>query len=255
MTYTAKGTPSGLDVNNAIDYLQSFNAGWPLLKVDQSSNYSGAVNHNLGYFPFHFMVSTSTPSAVDEFGGVQGTYGVSTTQLLRASGSGSPRYYIFRLNLETNFIAPTFGGDSVPGVSTSDYVFKLSKPGKSSDSSDMRDFSLHSETRSPMVHKVDHGIVTGGGSGRTRTVTHNLGYLPTAFAFVKPGAGSSGLGLTNGMYYLVPPPVGVSAGYYEVSSTQVYVNLDSLYFSASTEVSVVILKDPFNKTVINRTYP
>lgn len=255
MTYVAKGTPPGYDVNTAIDYLQSFNSGWPLLKQHSTGNYSGAVNHNLGYFPFYTMVSTFTPSAFDEFAGMSGSYGVSQSQLTRNFGSGSPRYYIFRLDLETNFTAQVVDGSVTETPTSNDYVFKLTKDGADASSTDMRDFSLHSNTRSPMVHKVDFGTVGSGGLGRSRTINHGLGYLPTAFAFVKPGAGSSYPGMTNGMYYILPPPVGVSGGYFEVSSTQVYATLDSSYFSASTVVSFVVLKDPFNKTVINRTYP
>lgn len=255
MTYTAKGTPDGHDVGTAVDYLQSFNAEWPLLKVDSTGHYSGAVNHNLNYFPFHFLASNFTPGAVDEFAGFNSTYGVSSTQLVRSSGSGTPRYYIFRLDLESNFTAPIISGSTTSSPSSSNYVFKLAREGKSASSTDMRDFSLHSETRSPMVHLVNHGVVTTGGLGRSRTVTHGLGYIPRTFVFVKPGSGSTQFGMTNGQYYIVPPPVGVAGGYFEVDESTVYVTFDSTYFSSSTEVSVVVLKDPFNKQLVSRTYP
>lgn len=257
MTYVAKGTPQGYDVNTAIDYLQSFNSSWPLLKVDSTGNYTGAVNHNLGYYPFYTMVSTFTSSAFDQFAGLSGTYGVSTSQLTRGSGSGTPRYYIFRLNLQQNFTAPRIDGDTSPLPSVDDYQFKISKDGKSIDSTDMRDFSLHSGSRSPAVHMVNNGLTSfdPSTSSRERTVSHNLGYVPTAFAFVKPGAGSSVFGLDNNSYYIIPPPVGISDAIYEVNQNTVYVNLYSATFGANAEVSIVILKDPFNKNVINRTYP
>lgn len=257
MTYVAKGTPQGYDVNTAIDYLQSFNSSWPLLKVESTGIYSGAVNHDLGYYPFYTMVSTFTPGAFDQFAGLSDTYGVSASQLIRGSGSGNPRYYIFRLNLQDNFTAPHIDGDTTQLPSVDNYQFKISKDGKNIKSNDMRDYSLHSGARSPMVHLVSNGTTTfnSGTSSRERTVNHNLGYVPTAFAFVKPGAGSSAPGLTNENYYILPPPVGVSGGYYEVNSTTVYVNLDSFFFGPNAEVSIVVLKDPFNKKVINRTYP
>lgn len=257
MTYVSKGTPQGYNVKTAVDYLQTFNSSWPLLKVGSTGNYTGPVNHSLGYYPFYTMVSTFTPSSFDEFAGLSDTYGVSTSQLVRGSGSGSPRYYIFRLNLQENFTAPHIEGDTSPLPSVDNYHFKISRDGKSIDSTDMRDFSLHSGSRSPSVHMVNNGLTTFNSStnSRERTVSHNLGYVPTAFAFVKPGAGSSAPGLNNNNYYILPPPIGVSGGYYEVNASNVYVNLDSFYFSANAEVSIVILKDPFNKKVINRTYP
>lgn len=257
MTYIAKGTPRGYDLNTAVDYLQTFNSSWPLLKVGSTGNYTGAINHNLGYYPFYTMASTLTPSSFDQLAGLNGTYGVSTSQLVRGSGSGSPRYYIFRLNLQENFTAPHIEGDTTELPTVDNYQFKISKDGKNIKSNDMRDYSLHSGARSPMVHLVSNGTTTfnSGSSSRERTVNHDLGYIPTAFAFVKPGAGSSLSGLTNENYYILPPPVGVSAGYYEVNNTAVYVNLDSFFFSSNAEVSIVVLKDPFNKKIINRTYP
>lgn len=256
MSYVAKGTPEGYDVNTAIDYLQSFNSSWPLLKVGLTGNYTGAVDHNLGYYPFYVIVSTFIPSSFDQFAGLD-TYGVSTSQLVRGSGSGSPRYYIFRLNLQNNFTAPHIEGDTSPLPSVDNYQFKISRDGKSIDSTDMRDFSLHSGSRSPAVHMVSNGFTTlnSATNSRERTVSHNLGYVPTAFAFVKPGAGSSYPGMNNNNYYVLPPPVGVGGGYYEVSDSNVYVNLDSFYFSSNAEVSVVILKDPFNKKVVNVSFP
>lgn len=257
MTYVAKGTPDGYDVKTAVDYLQTFNSSWPLLKVNSTGNFTSSINHDLGYYPFYTMVSTFTPSSFDQFAGTNEAYGVSTTQLVRASGSGTPRYYIFRLNLQDNFTAPHIEGSTTQLPTVDTYQFKISREGKDTDSSDMRDFSLHSNSRSPAVHMVNNGLTTfnPSTSSRERTVSHNLGYVPTAFAFVKPGVGSSYPGMNNGNYYILPPPVGVSGGYYQVDSSSVSVNLDSIYFSSNAEVSFVVLKDPFNKKIINRTYP
>jgi hypothetical protein len=251
--YTAKGTPPGYDVKVAADYLQSFNAGWPLLKVDSTNNFSGTVTHNFGYPPFHILTSSLSPGSIDSFAD---EYGVDSSVLSRSSGAGSPRYYLFRLDLTTNFTAPIEQSVETVGAKNDGYVFKLSKPGKDVDSVDMRDFSLHSNTKSPMLHKVDHGSMTntGGGLGWERTVVHGLDYVPTVFVFMKPNTNT--LGLDPNKYGIVQPAVGVAGKYYEVSSTSVYVTADSFDFNgAAPEISVVVLKDPFNKQVINVSYP
>lgn len=255
MAYTIKGTPPGYDVGTTIDYLLSFDASWPLLKTNSTAVFGGAVTHGLGYPPFHIMASTFVAGGVDEFAGTNENYGVSTTQLDRTSGAGTPRYYIFRLDLTTNFTAPIISGSTVQTGAANNYVFKVTKPTKSTSSTDMRDFSLHSNTRSPMIHMVNHGATTntGGGLGRERTVAHGLGYTPLAFAFIQPGANTLGYNTTR--YCIIPPPVGVSGVYYTVDAVNVYVTVDSIDFSTNPNISIVVMKDPFNKETVGMTYP
>lgn len=254
MAYTIKGTPPGFDVGTAIDYLQTFNANWPLLKVQDSGVFTGAVTHNLGYPPFHFIARSN--GSIDQNAGLNDNFGVSTTQLDRTTVVASnPRYFIFRLDLTSNFTATTIPGSTTQGTQSEDYVFKVTKPGADTSSTDMRDFALHSNTRSPLIHMVDHGAMsnTGGGLGRERTVNHNLGYVPFAFVFIQPGPNALGYDQTR--YCIIPPPIGVSSVYFSVSSTSVYVTSDSIDFSTNHNVSVVVLKNPFNQQVITRSFP
>ena len=125
MSYTIKGTPRGYDVGTAIDYLLSFDASWPLLKIHSTDNFGGTVTHSLGYPPFHFLAATFTPGAVNEFAGTNENYGVDSSQLARSSGAGTPRYYIFRLDLTTDFTAPIISGSTVQTGVANDYVFKI----------------------------------------------------------------------------------------------------------------------------------
>lgn len=249
--YGVKGSVPGYDVKSVVDYLQSFNSSWPLLKVHETGNFSGTVTHGLGYPPFFLMASpTLTPGAVDEFAE---EYGVDSNVLARTSGADTPRYFIFRLDITTDFTAPVVTGSTVKSTIDHDYGFKVAKPGKDVSSTDLRDFALHSGTRSPMVHKVNYGPTTNSGSALERTVNHGLTYTPTAFAFILPGTNTAGLSSTR--HCIIPPPVGVAFGYYEVDSTKVYINLDPSFFSDTPQVSVVVLKDPFDKETVSVSYP
>lgn len=254
MSYTVKGTPRGYDVGTAIDYLLSFDASWPLLKTHETASFGGTVTHGLGYPPFHFMASTLVPGGVNEFAGTNENYGVSTTQLDRSSGAGTPRYYIFRLDLTTNFTAPIISGSTVQTGVANDYVFKITKTGKNTSSTDMRDFSLHSNTRSPMVHLINHSTMNAGGPlGWQKIVAHGLGYIPTAFAFIKPG--TNGVGYSTSRYCIVPPPVGVSSFRYSVDAVNITVDADNINITGTPSVSIVVFKDPFNKDTVSMTYP
>ncbi len=251
--FGAKGSVKGYDVKSAVDYLLQFNSSWPLLKVHDTDVTSGTVTHNLNYFPFHII--TTPTGQVNQSAGLGDNFGVSGTQLVRSSGSGSFRYFIFRLSLEDTFTAPIVPGGTSAGTIDSDYGYKVAKIGKSINSTDMRDFSLHSSTRSPALHKVDNDTMsnTGGGLGYERTVTHGLTYTPVVFVFIKPSINT--LGLNVDRYCIVPPPTGVAGIYFTVSATSVYVTADSFSFSSAPTVSVVVLKDPLAKEAVNITYP
>lgn len=248
--YGSAASISGFDVKVAQDYLLSYNSSWPLLKIDSTGQFGGTVTHNLGYPPF-FLMATST-GQVDQS---SYDFSVSSTVLSRVSGSGTPRYYICRLPLNQNYTAPIIAGDSTQNITNTDYGIKVSKPGKSISSTDLRDFSLHSGTRSPMVQKVDNGAMTntGGGLGYERTVAHGLSYTPLAFAFILPGTNS--LSLEPNQYSIVVPSIGVSGYYYSVDSASVYITADPFFFTDPPTVAVVVLKNPYTLDTVNRTYP
>ena len=248
--YGAKGSVPGFDVKTVVDYLQLFNSSWPSIKIGLSGQFSGTVTHNLGYPPFYFVASPD--GRVNQFAGLD-TYGVNSTTLTRVSGSGTPRYYICRLDLTTSFDAPIIQGASIPQQVDEDYGLKITKPGKSVYSTDMRDFALNSSARSLMIHKVAPSATVLSGGNYIATIAHGLPYTPIAFVFILPGVNT--LGMDADKYYIVPPPVGVSGFYYTVDSTNVSVVIDPFYFSTAPFVSVVILKDPLQMQNIAVTYP
>lgn len=248
--YGAKGSVKGYDVKGVVDYLLQFSSSWPLLKIGDTNTFSGTVTHSLGYPPFHFLATSD--GRVDQ---LASNYGVDSSVLARASGSGSPRYFICRLSLTESFTAPIVSGTTSTTAAVDSHGFKVSKPGKDVSSTDMRDFSLHSSTRSLMVHKVSEGAMsnTGGGLGWERTVAHGLGYTPIAFAFIRPDTNS--IGLATDRYCIVPPAIGVAGFYYSVDSTNIYVTADSGLLTGSPRSSIVVLKDPFAKDIINLSFP
>lgn len=256
--YGIKATLSGYDVDTAPDYLQSFNSSFPLLKTLSTSTSSGTVSHNLGYYPFHLIVSTSEPGGIDQFAHTE--WSVSTSQLVRQSGSGSRRYFIFRQNLEENFTAPTLDGSGVQTEVNNDYGIKISLPGKSVNSNDMRDYALNTGSRSPAIHMVRHTTMSSGSGDYWYELDYNLSYSPLVFVFIKPRA--NGIGLPQDRYGIVMPPVGVSGRWFMVDQGnlgrggqgKVLVFADGSFFSQAPDVSVVVLKDPFikEKIVVNR---
>lgn len=248
--YGSKASVPGFNVQTTADYLLSYSSSWPLLKMDSTGTFTGTVTHNLGYPPFFLMATAS-----GQVNQTSSNYSVSSTVLSRNSGAGTPRYYICRLPLDQNYTAPIVPGEITQTQANTDYGIKVSKPGKDVSSADLRDFSLHSSTRSPMVQKVDVGVMsnTGGGLGFERSVSHGLNYTPLVFVFILPGTNS--LTLEPTQYNFVPPPVGVSGYYYTVNASSVYITADPFYFSSLPTISVVVLKNPYTLDTVNRTYP
>lgn len=263
MTYIAKGSRPGYDVKSAIDYLNTFNSSFPLLNFDSMALHSSTFNHDLNYFPFFFTTHNASgyvPGAINQASGDE--WSISTSQLVRSSGSGNVRCFIARLDLTNNFSAPYTPGDTTQGSINHDYEFKIAKEGKSFQSSDMRDFSIHSNTISPLVHRVYSATMFSSVGDYYATVSHNLPYTPLVFAFVRPSANA--IGRSTGRYYMLSPPTGTTSQYFSVDQAvsgvggngMVTVYADGHFaYTAAPRVSIVILKDPFLKNIVNVSYP
>jgi hypothetical protein len=264
MTYVAKGARPGYDVKSAVDYLNTFNSSFPLLNFDSNALRSATFNHNLGYFPFFFVAYNASgvlPGAVNQFSGNSNEWSISTSQLVRTTGSGSMRCFIARLNLQSNFAAPYTPGSTTQAAINSDYEFKIAREGKSTDSQDMRDFAIHSNTISPLVHRVYNTTMSSSGGNYYATVSHGLPYTPLVFAYIKPSTNS--LGRSTSRFYMMHPPIGTTDETYLVDRSfdgiggngSVVAYAAGFSYSAAPEVSIVILKDPFLKNTINIVYP
>ena len=248
--YGTKASVPGSDVSTIADYLLSYSSSWPLLKVGDTGQFLSNVTHNLGYPPLFFIATAS--GQIDE---QAATYSVSSTSLNRSAGVGSPRYYICRQPLNQNFTSTILPGSSTQGSMDYDYGIKVARDGKSAESSDLRDYALHSGTRAPMVQKIDNGVMsnTGLGLGYERIVPHGLPYVPLAFAFIMPTVNT--LGLTNNEYSIIPDSTGVAGYYYQITSTSIYVTADPFFFASPPTIAIAILKNPYTLDTVARTYP
>ncbi|MEO5499469.1 MAG: hypothetical protein ABIR46_03145 [Candidatus Saccharimonadales bacterium] len=258
--FGAKGSVKGFDVKTVTDYLQLFNSSWPHLKIEHggvatinlSATPQTIYTHNLGYPPFFIIMidgkfdAKPTGIGVDStILGYDGSYGVGGTLTFY--------YYVCRLSLADNLTTADVSGSVATTDTNDDYGLKVMKPGKDITSTDLRDYALYSSSRSLMVHKVDYGVSALNAGYYTRTVAHGLSYIPLGFCFVKLGTNSIGANPTY--HYSVAPSVGVAVSDYNIDATNMNMRTDSFYVSGAPNFSSVILKDPFSKETIARTYP
>ena len=245
MSYGIKVSQNGYNADTCPDYKLVFNSAWPLLKILDTGTFSGATSPSLitsfalDYVPAFWWysdgkVGTQHTSGVSSFGSTfNGQLAISDSALSFRSGYGANtlngRYYIFALNIEEAFqsesiILPTVA--DAAAIAETDYGIKVAKPGMSIESDDLRDFSVNSNARSPMVHSVTPG--TKDASPSTITVTHDLGYAPMGFVYVK---------LTGESDYILL--TGADDSNISVTTTTL-----SFLLPYACTYSVVILKDP-----------
>lgn len=184
-----KVTQLGFDVNVASDQNLLFSSGWPVLKIDTPKDGvtaagGGAIySHGLGYPPFYLVFKRYG----DKFYLYNNPSFYVDSENFGFSGDGTVhdiRFFICRNPLNENFTA-TIGetGVQVQGEVDHDWGFKATLPGKDITSTDLRDYSVHSSTRGPMIHKVQYGQLESTGSFYEINYTNNLGYVPIFFGF------------------------------------------------------------------------
>lgn len=263
--FGAKASVPGYDINHVTDFLMSFNSSWPLLKIEHSDVATITLNgtpqtiytHNLGYPPVYFFLSGLAGSIFQEYGDLS-HIGVNNTilgydGLNPVGGTYTFRYYVCRLPLTQNFTAPIVGDSQIQTDISRDYGIKVAKPGKSTSSTDLRDFALNTSSRSLMVHKVDYGTLAFDGSDYVRTVSHGLTYTPIAFCYLKYGAGN--VSYSPDYHYIIAGPQGVQDAYHSVDSSNMNIFENGVSATAPGDATMVALKDPFAKETINVSFP
>ena len=156
--------------------------------IANSSGYTSVYEHNLGYEPF-FLVFDAQGQFV-----LGGDWGVDDKKIYASFNSGVTlvgkyRWVIYRLKLFEDYEAPALKVQFAPeGGSDDKFVVKVSKKGKDITSADLRDYTIHSRARSPLIHKVSvkNWInTTDVFEIAYHKVDPGLPYNPIAFGFSK----------------------------------------------------------------------
>lgn len=250
MTNVIKLAQPGFDIKTAGDESQIYNSNWPLLKIYKQDSFlvqdvtqtTTITTHDLQFPAMYWFFTNNkidawigtTAHVADrrsEFFGPGGDGIVIDNQSLKFTPSSSNDtgslklyYYILGIDLTKLFIAPTIKVGGVGGFRTG-HVLKLAREKKNIYSTDLRDYTVHSDCRSPLIHSV----TPSGGLVKDFYVNHNLGYNPMFFPYQKTTSG----------YKLLPTGQG--------GSTSITSDEQRVHFTdtAGKEITIVILKDPF----------
>lgn len=173
----------GWDVKSAGDANLYFSSSWPMLKIEATDTASqgSTVKHSLNYPPLAFAwnpVDGLSVCAVD-----------SGVVYLPQLGSTPYRYFIFRQPVNVAYQSPVVKGPlQNPTLADNDFGMRFVKDGKELSSKDLRDFTLHSSARSPLLHAVITGNLGALGAGDFAGITGlkwvpDLPYRPVYFVF------------------------------------------------------------------------
>lgn len=239
------------------DFKLLYSSAWPLLTILEQGSFSNKapgstlVAHNLGYNPM-FLIFHDHQNSTDYSNGIgaagqvhmidgfnANVFGINDSVLGYAStatGSRSGYYFIFQVDLEDDYTAPNVNTGTIsdsPDSQDKDYGIKASKDGEDVSSTDLRDFALHSATRSPMVDSVTTGTKAAGST--PITINHSLGYAPWPLSYAK---------LTSGAFSPSRYQMLTTASDSFVTSDATNVNTTIPY---ACDYSIVILKDPLKR--------
>ena len=259
-----KVTLPGVDANTGADQQLAFSSSWPILKQegdpiitpqDITLGPSAEVTyaHNLGYPPL-FLTAVKTTVTDPPISQYEQIGQVDSTNLYIPPGGGAGgdedlKTWIYRLNLEQNYTSPIKQTSfRQPNRFINSFGIKALKEGRTDiTSTDLRDYTIHSGARTPLIHMVSYGAlepINGGAGGYGRTISHGLPYAPLYLVFTKIidytliGADPSDNGRWN-----IQGEVG-SGGVVSLQATDTTITFKSSV--NAYECTFVVFKDPFN---------
>lgn len=204
----------GIEVTDAADQDLILSSNFPMLKIDAvkpftlTSTYGNEYTihtHNYGYPPFFILYQVVGGALIQDyfFDEISVTNTAITLFDFTSPFVGSdfvPQTRDFVLVVCRNpltkpYTTPVFRTQSVEAAALNrDYGLITSKPGKDASSTDMRDFTFHSNARNLLIHAVDYREMTT----TTMTWTNNLPYRPLFFGFISLDSGASFQALYGG---------------------------------------------------------
>jgi len=236
------------DANTAADYQLLFNSSWPSVTIGYESTQtialaSGGVTptftHDLNFPPFSMMWTTingmmvdfrlpylsSTTVYGDSFNG--GSFGVADGTL----ATFHVKCYNIDISAERDYTfvkSPTSSFTYNP-----DFGIKIAREGEDIDSTDMRDFILHSRCQAPTILSVVTDSVVHSPADGTLDIsyTNPAGYTAWVFGYGKDIFDSNKWN---------------PAGLYSAAAPRIFLDTDSLFRlnTLSAGGSLIVLRDP-----------
>lgn len=197
--YGIKISKAGHDAITSADNDLLFDSAWPSLQIVKvlPAVEGDVVAHNLG-FPTAAFVMGGT-------GGFSVMFGMDTDDtnvyVHGLSGDTSATLVIYRLDISTDVEYPYTSTQSESTIYNKDYGIKMVKSGLDIESTDLRDYLIHSRCGSPLILAVKtQATVNPVNPSTIIQYTSTIGYPTLNFGYVGAIYGSAISGMT-GVFY------------------------------------------------------
>jgi len=251
-----KVSQQGYDVKTCADKEMLLHSSFKHLKIYMEGSFTGktagqtVATHNLGYAPIFCVLAWNSSQSrllptIDEDYLNYECPRISSANLIQSS-SGNIRtagyYYIFQEQLNQNYspvsIQPT---TTSQGTQVADYGMKSSKDTYDVKTAAVKNLIMTSgrkaaseQAKLHIIHSITTGTYPTGSDPWPITITHNLGYIPMVWWFLKEGEyGDSRWALITS-HGIVSAPT--------IDSTKTEINFD--FEPLPGNYACVIFKDP-----------
>lgn len=250
------------DIKDASSQNQIFNSSWPSLQVafETNSTYgaSNKVAHGLGFPPFAFAFAYGTdPSGIVKavrryIPTVDSTYiyldfsYVGSDGFITSSTNINIKAFNIDLSVDIDYPLLNFSNPSQT-VYDNDFGIKLAKDGKSVNSTDLKDFILHSRCQTDLIMAVKTKKTYVSSDPATNSYiiqyANKLGFRSWNYGFAK---------LASNDKYLFAPLSAQSSPLTKTDGVTSYLQLDLTTYS---DGAVICLRDPLIlNNIVSATY-
>jgi hypothetical protein len=222
-----------------------FDSSWPSLPIAYETTLTNAfpstVTHNLKFPPFAAVWAYGTDASgktganrfffpVDTTTLYLDTSALSIPQLAFWNAATKIKVRCFQLDLSTDIDYTLAPGDTYNQPYDPNFGVKVVKAGKNINSTDLRDYALHSRAQSPLILAVKTKATSTNGSNKVIQYTSKLSYPCWVYGYVKQASGK----YQPAPYYAQAYPITKTDG------TLSYIQ----YSGTDTDATIVILRDP-----------
>lgn len=241
--YGIRISKAGFDANTAADKDLLYDSAWPSIQIVKVIPFTGSTfvfPHGLDFPPLAILMRLDGTTIQ----GVMTSPSADEINVYIPTSSSDPgTIIIYNINLSVDVEYPYTTKSGAAGVYNPDYGIKMVKTGLPIESTDMRDYILHSKCGSPLVLAVKTESTSNPANPTVVQYTNRIGYPTLNFGFIRfPARTSFGSVTFQGTQcYLSAPLQSQSFPQTFTDGTTVYIQFGT---GGSIGGSVVVLRNP-----------
>jgi len=247
--YGIKVPKAGFDALTAADNDLLYNSSWPSIQivlvtpVTKTMTQYTAVPHGLVFPPVAFVIGgTDDDTIMRGCNADETNVYVRSDYLTGSVGDTMGTLIVYHVDIATDIEYPYNTTSSTNVVYNRDYGIKMVKSGGNIESTELRDYILHSRCGSPLILAVKTQATVNPVNNAVVQYTSKMGYPTLNFGYSGVASGTVDFNITYGRNaYKFAPQGGQAAPIAFTDGFTVYV---PIYANADGRASVICLRSP-----------